>query len=179
MSKKGIQMKVKAPKRERNKKSQEINPQDEVKSFLYTFLGVIVFMGIVYLCILGMKHLGVFEKGYTEPVKEETVINYEFIPMGTILNRNEKSYYVLFDNFKNSLTEDVYINGLLSEQKMYRVYKVDMSLKENEKYLSKEPNAKAQTISDLKINGITLIKVSDGKIVKYLTGSDEIENFLK
>lgn len=54
-----------------------------------------------------------------------------------------------------------------------------MNLKENEKYLSEEVNDKAQNVNDLKINGITLMKVSKGKNVKYIIGSENIEEYLK
>ena len=37
----------------------------------------------------------------------------------------------------------------------------------------------SEKVEDLKINGITLIKISKGKNVKYITGSEEIEKYLK
>ena len=68
---------------------------------------------------------------------------------------------------------------LVDAQKDIKVYKVDMSLEENQKYMSEEVNDKAQTVSDLKINGITLMKVSKCKNVKYVIGSENIEEYLK
>ena len=54
-----------------------------------------------------------------------------------------------------------------------------MSKPENAKYLSKEENKDAKEVNDLKINGITLIKVSNGKIATYVSGIDKIEEYLK
>jgi hypothetical protein len=54
-----------------------------------------------------------------------------------------------------------------------------MSLDENKKYISDEENTKVQNVNDLKINDITLIKISKGKNVKYITGSENIEEYLK
>jgi hypothetical protein len=49
----------------------------------------------------------------------------------------------------------------------------------NSKYKNEESNPKAQKVEDLKINDITLIKITKGKNVKYITGSENIEEFLK
>ena len=54
-----------------------------------------------------------------------------------------------------------------------------MSDLNNNKYASEESNPKVQKVEDLKINGITLIKIQKGKNVKYITGSEEIEKYLK
>ena len=57
-------MKVKSVKRERNKKVEEKTTLDEMKSFIFTFVGVLGFLGLCYLGMLGMQALGVFDKGY-------------------------------------------------------------------------------------------------------------------
>ncbi|MGM9878255.1 MAG: hypothetical protein ACI33S_06385 [Bacilli bacterium] len=179
MAKNSMKMKYKPVKRERNKKSYEKNTEQEVKSFAFTLLGVLVFMGLIYLCVLGMEKLGVFEMGYTKPEKGEVTFDYEYITMGTVLNRSEKTYYVLFDNYKNSITEDTYVNSLITKQDKYRVYKVNMNENENKKYISEDANLDIKTINDIRINDITLIKVTNGKIVDYAIGSDDIEEYLK
>lgn len=179
MAKYKMNLRTKAPKRERNKQVTEVKAVEQFKSFAYTLIGVLAFIGVMALMVFGMQKAGLFEKGYTRPTKEETTIDYEYIAIGTILNREENTYYVLFDNYESNYTNDNYINGLLSKQKNYRVYKVDMSKPENAKYLSKEENKDAKEVNDLKINGITLIKVSNGKIATYVSGIDKIEEYLK
>lgn len=179
MAKKSMNMKVKSVKRERNKKKEERTTLDEMKSFLFTFIGVLVFLVLCYLGILGMQALGVFDKGYTAPSKGETEIDHEFIGIGTVFNRDLDTYYVLFDNYKSNYTQDVYVNYLLDAQSEVKAYKVDMNDLTNSKYASEEANPKAQKVEDLKINDITLIKIQKGKNVKYITGSEEIEKYLK
>lgn len=178
MAKKSMNMRVKSVKRERNKKKEERTTLDEMKSFLFTFIGVLGFLVVCYLGILGMKALGVFDKGYTAPSKDETEISYEFIGIGTVFNRELDTYYVLFDNYKSNYTKDAYIN-YLADTSDIKTYKVDMNDFANAKYASEESNPKAQKVEDLKINGITLMKVQKGKNVKYITGSEEIEKYLK
>ena len=48
-----------------------------------------------------------------------------------------------------------------------------------DQYLSEEVNDKAQNVNDLKINGTTLMKISKGKNIKYVVGSENIEEYLK
>lgn len=179
MAKKSMKMKYKPVKRERNKEKFQKNTEDQVKSFAFTLIGVLVFMGVIYLGILGMEKIGVFEKGYTKPQEGEVTFDYEYITMGTILNRSEKTYYVLFDNYKTSITQDAYVNSLVAKQDKYRVYKVDMNKNENKKYIAQEANLDVKSVNDIKINDITLIKVTNGKIVDYAIGSDKIEEYLK
>lgn len=178
MSKNNMGLKYKRAKRERNKNIVS-NEQNEIKRFIYTTIGVLLFVGLVYLGIIGLEKLGLFEQGYTAPTKEETTIDYEFINIGTVFNRNEKSYYVLFDNYESDYNKNVYIDKLISEQKSYKVYKVDMNKNMNAKYLSDSSNKKATSDSDLRINGLTLIKITNGKISKYLVGETEIKEYLK
>lgn len=177
MAKKGMNIKYKTKKRERNKYDPTMTKEDTFKSGSRVLIGVIVFLGVMYLCVLGMEKLGVFQAGYTAPQKE-TKIDYEYINIGTIFNRSEGTYYVMFDDYSSSISYDMYINTLLDESEK-TVYKVDMSKKENSKYASSESNKKASSVNDLRINGKTLIKVSNGKIKDYIEGSDNIEAYLK
>ena len=50
-----------------------------------------------------------------------------------------------------------------------------MSLKENSKYAGEEANKKATKVSELSINDINLIKITNGRISEYYVGSEEIE----
>ena len=58
------------------------------------------------------------------------------------------------------------------------VYKVDMSKEENSKYKSESANKNAKNVSELKINDITLIKITNGKISSYIIGRESIEEYL-
>ncbi len=176
MAKNKMQIKYKQPKRQRNKYNPELSNEDSVKSFGITLGCVLVFMGLLYLGALGLEKIGVFEEGYTAPIKDEVAFDYEYIPIGTVFNRNEKNYYVLFDNF-DSFKTDNYVNYLLSKEDL-NTYKVDMSKKENSKYISDEANKKATNPNELKINDITLIRISNKKITSYITGSESIEEYL-
>ena len=177
MAKKGMQLKYKPKKRERNKNVEQ-NQDDSVKSFIKTLVGVIVFLGLMYLMGFGLQKLGVFDAGYTAPTKEATKFSYEYIPASTVFNRSDNTYYVLFDNYKSSFTSDSYINSLIDKETKTAVYKVDMSIEENARIKGEKANPKATKFNELSINDITLIKITNGRISMYLSGIDKIEEYL-
>ncbi len=174
MAKSSMKLKYKSPKRERNKNKEE-NKELQLKSILTTFGSVLIFIGLFYLCVLGMKKLGVFDKGYTKPTKEETTISYDNILIGTSFNRSASEYFVLYDDYSKNNYQ--YTNSVVSSKASIPVYKVDMSKGENASYISESGNPSATNASELRINDITLIRFKDGRIMKYLEGSDNIENY--
>lgn len=177
MAKNKMKVRYKQPKRVRNK-AKEIETDDRLIGAVKTVLGVLIAMVLMYLMMIGMQKLGVFDAGYTKPDSEDRPISSEYILVGEILNRSESNYYVLFDDYSSNYTSDIYVNNLLSSSEN-RTYKVDMSRDGNSKYLSEDENKDASSISDLRINGLTLIRVNNGRIVDYISGSDEIEEYLK
>lgn len=176
MAKNTMKMKVKRPKRERNKNKIEVSDNDKIKSAVYTLVGVLVFIGVVYGLVLLMEKGGLFEEGYTKPTSEATEISSEYIAGSTTFTRDMGEYYVLFDDF-SSLKSDSYVSYLAGKSDI-KVYKVDMSKPENKGYSSDSSNPKARKASDLKINDITLIRIKNGKIVNYVESSSKIEEYL-
>ncbi len=177
MAKKGRNIKYKSRKRERNKYDPTITKDDAFKNGSKIFLSVLIFLGVMYLGVIGMEKLGVFQARYTAPSKENK-IDYDYINVGTVFNRSEKSYFVMFDDYSTNISYDLYIDSLLSDSKT-TVYKVDMSKKENSSVSSNSGNKKATNANELKINGRTLIKISNGRIKDYIEGSNNIEAYLK
>ena len=178
MAKKSMQLKYKSRKRQRNKYNPNVSKKDEAKSFLVTLGGVLVFLAVMYLIVFGMEKIGLFQMGYTAPNKEATEFDYERIPVGTVFNRSDNTYYVLFDDYSTRLSSDPYIN-LLVKKSGIKAYTVDMSLSENSKYKGEKENRKASNVSELSINDITLIKIVNGRITDYKVGTEEIEEYLE
>ena len=114
MAKNSMKLKVKPMKRERNKNKVEFSEQDKIKSSLFTLIGVLVFIGIVYGLVLLMEKGGLFEEGYTKPTKDAVEISSEYISAGSTFTRDMNEYYVLFDDF-SGLKNDSYINYLLGK----------------------------------------------------------------
>ncbi len=178
MAKKGLNIRYKSRKRERNKYNPTINKDDGIKSFGKNLLGVAIFLGVMGLMVFGMSKIGVFDRGYTAPEEKEAEFDYVNIPIGTVFNRSEKTYWVFFDEFENDRPKSTYINSLLEDLPV-AVYKVNMSRSENAKYKGETANKTASKSSELSINDVTLIGISNGKIVNYFTGRAEIEAYLE
>ncbi len=177
MAKKSMKLKYKTQKRERNKQPEKTT-RDETLDVLKNILGILVFLGVAYLCMWGMTKLGLFEKGYTAPEAKEVTVDTDFISIGSVFNRKDTTYYVIFDDYQDTYKKNAYVDTLLKNRDDMKVYKVDMGQNENKKFLSDEENKNAKTASELKIKGITLIKINKGKIEKYISGSEDIEKFL-
>ena len=176
MAKNNMGIKYKRPKRERNKVNYNMNETDGFKKFFIVLASVLVFIVLVYLGVLGLEKLGAVEAGYTKPSKEATKISTEYIMVGTVFNRPEKDYIVIFDDY--SKNRNPYVNTLAKNYKL-RAYKVDMSKAENSKYKSDKANTNVKKDSDLKINDVTMIRITNGRVSKYIVGADKIEEYLK
>ncbi len=154
------------------------NLSDEANSIIKTSVLVVAFFALSYVAIILLGKAGFFEKGYEKPTSEEVEISYNKAIMGTIFNRPEKTYYVAFDYFDNDQI-NVYFKLLVNNySKDTALYKVDMSLGINSKYISDKGNPNANNFEDLAIKVPTLIKIKNGKIVSYTEDMDVMKTEL-
>lgn len=171
---------IKKPIKKETKKIENNKLDGEILSFIKIALGVGVVVLIVFGATILMNKLGVFDEGYTKPERGEIIISYEDATVGTIFNRPDAEYYVIFDDFTENPNQ--YLTSILfrysNEEETLPIYKVDMSNGFNTKYAGEQGNPSAQKVEDIKINGVTLIKIVNGKNVKYIEGTTNIENEL-
>lgn len=171
---------VRKPIKKETKKVENNKLDGEILSFIKIALGVGVVVLIVFGATILMNKLGVFDEGYTKPERGEIIISYEDATVGTIFNRPDAEYYVIFDDFTENPNQ--YLTSILfrysNEEETLPIYKVDMSNGFNTKYAGEQGNPSAQKVEDIKINGVTLIKIVNGKNVKYIEGTTNIENEL-
>lgn len=171
---------IKKPIKKETKKIENNKLDGEILSFIKIALGVGVVVLIVFGATILMNKLGVFDEGYTKPERGEIIISYEDATVGTIFNRPDTEYYVVFDDFTENPNQ--YLTSILfrysDEEETLPIYKVDMSNGFNIKYAGEQGNPSAQKVEDIKINGVTLIKIVNGKNVKYIEGTTNIENEL-
>lgn len=171
---------IKKPVKKETKKIENNKLDGEILSFIKIALGVGVVVLVVFGATILMNKLGVFDEGYTKPERGEIIISYEDATVGTIFNRPDTEYYVVFDNFTENPNQ--YLTSILfrysSIEDGLPIYRVDMSNGFNTKYAGEQGNPSAQKVEDVKINGVTLIKIVNGKNVKYIEGTTNIENEL-
>ena len=156
---------------------------NEVKAFII----IIVIIAILVCVIYGLTEL--FKKN---PNVENNVttgsIDYNKVSVGTILNRPYNEYYVLAYSSEDS--KAVLYSTLLtkymqeSESKDYvKIYYCDLSNSLNKNYYNKNnngtSNSSPKSIDEFNFGNLTLIKVKNGKINKYIEDYNVIKELLK
>ena len=171
-------------KRNRNK---PIRPQSNESAEIIRFAKV---LGVVIVLILGVYFFtrvfvtkDLFNKKNTEAeTPTEVTIDYGAITLGSLFNKADKEYYVIV--FANSSLQAPYYNSIYKKyaekEKSLPIFLADLDDPFNKSfYDSKESNPKAMSASDIKVGDVTLIRVKDGKITKYLEDKDSITKELE
>lgn len=164
-----------------NKNTVINEPTVDIKGLIKIILGVLIVVGGVYFLTYKMDQKGKFGQKYEVTKTPQAVFTYEDLIVGTSLNRTDKEYYVIYEDFgnKNKVAINSIINGYNKEEKHKIIYKVDMTKKENEVYKSNTSNKEATSVNDLKIKTPTLVLIKEGKINKYVEGLNNIKSELK
>lgn len=158
---------------------EKTNDLSELKGLGKIIIVLSIIFIVMYLLTIGATKLGWFETGYTKPSVSESVISYEKIIAGSILDKKDKEYYVAIADFSNNMYYSSIISTYKDKEDKLPIYYVDLSDELNKSIISNEDNTKAKSVSELKVKDLTLIKVSNNKISKYITGISNIENELK
>lgn len=113
----------------------------------------------------------------------EVSIQYDEILMSNLLKQSSSEYYVLAYDAEDVYydTYNTYITSYTGEDDAIRVYTSILSNGFNKSYYDVDAESKTDvtSISDLKLNSSTLIKVKDGKIDAVYEGHDAIVTYLK
>lgn len=169
-----------ARSRNRKERRNESKRIEEVVSDDSNFMDKFFIVAAVILFLLCFYILTVYITNNNKEdsdEKEKTVeISNDEIILGRSLSMGKKEYYVLY--YESYLSE-VYDEIVKNYKGKLPIYKVDMSNAFNSKYSTTEESNKNPTkISEFKINGATLIKVSNKKVVSYIEGEDAIRTNL-
>ena len=168
----------------RNKKDLygKANYSEEIINVGKIAVGVILVLALIYLgtaLATGEIKLGSDKKEITE-----SKIQYEEIIAGQILNRIDEEYYVLLFSFTSS-DASRYLSlkdSYLQNKDATPFYIVDLDKKLNESIIVKEEeeyNKKPSKVTDLKVNGATILKVKDKKVTERIEGDEKIKEYFK
>lgn len=154
--------------------------QKEVFKLVVIILGVIAALGLIYLFSRAFVSKDLFKKGDESSSTEvkNVEIDYSTTIVGEIFNRPYKTYYVLiFDSTSDNSYNYQSIPYLY--QGGTKIYSLDLNSKFNSDYKAKkESNPSAKTIEDFKFGEITLLKINNGEVSKYIEGTEEINKEL-
>ena len=154
--------------------------ENEIRKFIIIVVVIIVLVGIVYAVTELTKK---DTKTSDEVVAGE--IDYNTLSIGMLLNRPEKEYYVIIYDSENpdAILYSAMINKYDAKGNKLKLYYCDLGNALNSKYYNvgndNKSNSKAEKINELDLGDLTLIKVKDGKITKYVENIDEIKELLK
>lgn len=148
---------------------------NEIIKFLKIAIGVLLVLAIVYF---GFGFItGEFK--FKEEKKKEAVIQYSEILAESTFKQSENDYYVLYYDFKEETSTLIEaISGDLSQKGT--IYKVDLSKGFNKNYISKngKPKATPKDAEELTVVDPTLIEIKNKKVVKFITGKNNIKNYV-
>ena len=169
-------------KEQKRIKSINVGSEDEneIRKFIIIIVVILAIVGIIYAVTELTKKDE--EKGDEVTAGE---IDYNTLSIGMLLNRPEKEYYVIIYDVENpdAVLYSAMINKYDIKGKKEKLYYCDLGNALNSKYYNvgndKKSNPKATKISELDLGDLTLIKVKDGKIVKYIENIDDIKEILK
>ena len=168
-------------KRKRIRKDKNISTEENnVKSFIISIIIIIVGLGLVYLFTLLAQKNGFFDEGYNKPETTTPSISYTNITAGTVFDREEDEYYVLFADSNSS--EYIYLTSIISKYEEdddhLPVYIVDLHSSFNKDIIGEENNTDASDSSELSIKDYALMKISDGDNDLFVDTLEEIEEEL-
>lgn len=167
-----------------NKINYNTTEQEEIKKFFIVIIVVLAIVGALYLLTRAFVTKDLFNKDEDTTQEVETgKVDYSMAIMGQILNRPYDEYYVaIYDASNGKYIADMatLLYNYSSKEKHLHVYTVDLSNTLNADYYDPENvNTKAQSVSEIKVGDITLLKIKNKKISKYITDYDDMKKELE
>lgn len=149
----------------------------EVKKFIVILLIVVVLVVGVYFFTRAFVTKDLNKGDDTK----EVVFDYNKTILGALLNRPYDEYYVLVYNSKDLKANyySSFISSYKNKENSLKIYFADLNDSMNKKFYNKDKsNKNAKSVDELSVGDLTLIKVSNKNIVKYIENSDLIKQEL-
>ena len=168
-------------KRKESKKIETINNFDgDILGKVTVAVCALCFLLAFYLLTVHITNKNTNKK---KDDKEEVTISSENIILGRSLSMSDDDYLVIFYDKSDEESSSTYAN-LVSTYKYsgtdhMKIYTVDMSNGLNKRFSTDgESNKNPESVKDFKINGPTLILVSNHTVSEYIEGEEDITNYL-
>ena len=171
--------KVKTNKKVEPNKVQTSYTKTEVGKLLKYFLIVLIIFVIFWGLTIFIKN-----NRKVEPTNVKnnsvTIIQYDEILVGEILEQAKDEYFVLVLNNLKTEKEvyESYIKKSESDEESLKIYTVNLNSAFNSNFISDESNFRIKYIKDIKFKDSTLLKIEEGRIVEYFEGQNEILEYL-
>ena len=167
-------------------KRYEIEEQPELKKFILVLGGlIIIIVGIYFFTrIFVTKDLTNFSSLFNKASDIEYTsgqINYEVVIAGNMLSKPNAEYYVMA--FSSEDVEASYYKAVISKYSKEKgsdalpVFNLDLNNELNKPYVAgdEKPSTTYKSLKELKFGELTLLRVSNGKVTKFITDIDNIK----
>lgn len=165
------------------KKSKRIRQSKTVSEDILKIRTLFIILVIVILVCVGIYFLTdtlIKRESSSNNVQNNVEISYDIATVGTMFNRIESEYFVLLYSNQDDGKD---LNGVLdsyrSSDEYVKTYYVDLDNKFNSSVLGDTLEKEPKNSSEVKVNGATLYKIKDSKVIECISGVDEITNILK
>ncbi len=164
------------------KEKFETEEQKEIKKFIMVLVGLIIIIIGIYFFTRAFVTKDLFKDKTSEKEYTTGVINYDVAIVGNMLNKPQAEYYVLAYNSEN--TQSGYYQTIASKyksnEKALKVYTLDLNNALNKSYVGTEEDksTKFTSLEELKFGEVTLMKIKNGKVSKFITNIDNIKKEL-
>lgn len=151
---------------------------DEVVKLVKVVLLVTAVMIVFYFVTSFVTRKANAKKVAQKSKAEKTVIQYENIIIGSMLNKDGEYYVLIEKDDDDNLSEyDTLVQTISVNDEAPKIYKANLTDIFNKMYLSDENNYDSN-LSNFKVKGTTLIKVSDHSISETYDNHDSIKSKL-
>ena len=154
----------------------------DIWSKIFLVFGVVAFFLAFYLLTLYITNKNSDVTTTTDDVEVETNISYEEILLGRSLSMGNGEYYVICYNGNDENIRDEYnelVANYRAKNEKLPLYYVNMGSAFNKSFATEEESNKTPaSTEDFAINGPTLMKINENKVVDYIEGLDNIKNQL-
>ncbi len=142
------------------------------KVIKYLIIVAVIFGAVYLLTVYITKHGS--DSDFKKTVGEAT-IQHDKILAGSTFEQADKEYYVLFYNTTKDYTYTEVLSTYKEKESHTPIYYVDTKEGLNSKYVGEEENTNPKDSSEIKVKGITLMKIKDKEVTEYITNEDEIK----
>ena len=163
--------------KEINKSINIKSNNDEVTKLVQLILIVLVILGIFYIITTWVtKTKGTTNLDNGNDTEQDTIIQYDEILVGNLLNRTNEEYYVLVTTSADLDVDsyNVLVTAYRETENALRVYTARLDLAFNKNFKSEESFFDTENINEVKFKGSTLVKVQNKRVVRQFEGSSAI-----
>lgn len=147
---------------------------------------IVILVVVCVLCLFYLLTVHITSKESSSSTEKETTeevqIQYNEILVGSTFKKSDDKYFVLYYDMSDAeVAQNVSsaISGYEAKEDALPLYVVDMSNVMNKKYVATAgSNKNPKDASSIAIDGVTLIRVKDGKVDKYIESEDEVIDYL-